>query len=74
MLIANAATHESRVLRSWHFLSLRRGERWLGEAETEWGTALMIIHAVAATTLLPGPKIRQTSTASANAPHLETTA
>ncbi|MER9695642.1 hypothetical protein NKJ16_27395, partial [Mesorhizobium sp. M0179] len=23
------------------FLSLRRGERWLGEAETEWGKAVL---------------------------------
>jgi hypothetical protein len=23
------------------FLSLRRGERWLGEAETEWGKAVV---------------------------------
>ncbi|RVA92791.1 hypothetical protein EN925_09850, partial [Mesorhizobium sp. M7A.F.Ca.US.006.04.2.1] len=29
----------SPCLGSFPFLSLRRGERWLGEAETEWGKA-----------------------------------
>jgi hypothetical protein len=29
------------VIPAGSFLSLRRGERWLGEAETEWGKAIL---------------------------------